>query len=141
MRYDPDEVVNLPFGILRDIVINDCLQPCVDEFQLRVWDNGFRASQAATNVRYHSYETVDEYLQPVKVLSGSLAGRLLMKIQQDHSSITIIGAEDEPGRKVGIQSIEGDIFTARRLLEAVTFAWPFEMVPTENCSIGPRQYP
>jgi hypothetical protein len=65
----------------------------------------------------------------------------IMTIQQDHSSITIIGAEDEPGRKVGIQSIEGDIFTARRLLEAVTFAWPFEMVSTENCTIGPRQHP
>lgn len=144
MRFKPDEVVKLPFSILREIVLNDELDPYIKAFQAKVWDGGFREQNAATNVRYHSYSLFDHETEgTIKVLSGSLAGRLLMTIQLDRSSVTIIGAEDEPGRGIGIQSIEGDIFEARRLIEVVTRQWPFEMKPEPPdgaISIGPRQF-
>lgn len=144
MKFEPNEVVQLPFHILREIVLNDALEPYVEAFKAKVWDGGFREQNAATNVRYHSYSFFDHETEgTIKVLSGSMAGRLMMTVQLDRSSVTIIGAEDEPGRGIGIQSIEGDVFEARRLLELVTHQWPFTMKPEPPdgaIGIGPRQY-
>lgn len=129
---NPDEVLRLPYGMVRNIAYHEALGPYVKQFQATIWDGGFREQQAATRIRYHSCELGDG----LKALSGSLAGRLLFTIKNGDRDITLIGAEDEPGRPVGIQSMGCTVFEARELLEAVVARWPFDMVSDDKVSIA-----
>lgn len=129
---NPNEVLRLPYDMVRSIAYHEALEPYVQKFRETIWNGGFRESQAATRKRYHSCVLANGF----DVRSGSLAGRLMMTIADGDKDITIIGAEDEPDRDIGIQSMGCTVFEARELLEAAVAHWPFEIVPSDTVTIG-----
>jgi hypothetical protein len=88
-----------------------------------------KAYLLASEDRYHQAQ-----IAGVKVIAGSIAGRILVTFSQDvHNGtawVTLIGAEDEPDRGCGIQSLAATAHEVVNMIDSVIVAWNMESFKT-----------
>ena len=88
-----------------------------------------KAYLGASEDRYHQAQ-----IAGVKVIAGSIAGRILVTFSQDvhngTAQVTLIGAEDEPDRGCGIQSLAATAHEVVNMIDSVIVAWNMESFKT-----------
>jgi hypothetical protein len=94
----------------------DRIQAAVDVFDRNVW-RSLRAHLKGHCERGESLE-----FQGMKVLTFVVAGRVMITLEDEASSLTLITTEDEDSR-MGIQGIAAREHQALDLLERATLAW------------------
>lgn len=132
VRYDDEEVINLPLKYVRAYVLACELEPYLAAFEKQVWHAGLRKKLADSRNRYFA----GELCAGVAVRTGCLAGRVLITFEESDSQLTLIGYEDSETAGVGIQSSQGSVFDQRRLLELAVVFWPWRIEPSEEVSIA-----
>lgn len=134
-RYDT-ELLTSTFTDMFMIVstVNDA----VDRFAKGGWIAGeawpcrwkeLKAHLKASKDRYH-----EATIAGVKVLAGSLAGRILVtfskEVHNGTAQITVIGTEDEPDRGCGLQSIAATPNEVLSMIDSVIVGWDIESFKT-----------
>lgn len=95
------------------------LSPLVKEFERRVYlDGGLVAAIDACAVRGMS-----GILGDITMRTFTMAGRVMVTIEQGDSSVSVLAAQGENPPRMGLHSIEGSILAAGELLGRVCDMW------------------
>lgn len=130
-RYDT-ELLTSSFTDMAMIV--STVNEAIDRFANGGWVVGsdwpsrwkeLKAYLVASNKRYH-----EANINGIKVLAGSLAGRILVtfskEVHNGTAQVTLIGGEDEPDRGCGLQSIAATPNEVFNMIHSVIVGWNIE---------------
>jgi len=115
----------MPRSILKPVydAVNR-IQERVKLFDLQVWRSGLSQHLAQHKERGESLE-----YNGLKILTFVMAGRVMITLEDDRSSLTLITAEDDPQSRMGIQGIDAREHQAHDLLERAMHAWRIGLRP------------
>lgn len=112
-------------------MIVSTVEDAVDRFAKGGWISGedwpsrwkkLKAYLMASEKRYH-----EANIAGVKVLAGSVAGRILVtfskEVHNGTAQVTVIGGEDEPDRGCGLQSIAATPNEVISMIDSVIVGW------------------